>query len=697
MKDNLIINILVRIIKYIYGENLYPLVNKYILFISNLRKKSGLPYTIKYMKAVKLHITRYMCGKPLLSNKVGVSLTKQGFPKQFLYLKPFLDQGKFNIVLTLLTYSRSIRPKAKEVAKVEPDYSSITDPYKGKQWTIPATFIKKWVLENNLSLNLPKYSDKDHYVSTKAGPLGTSTYNSIWSSRFLSPSQKRWIYELVDKDYRLNIMKIIYLSYLSGIIPRFKTEDNVSLPVGKLAIINDPELKFRIIAMVDYLSQFVLKPIHTGLLSCLKKLSQDRTYTQDPFNEWSLNGDCFYSLDLSAATDRFPVVLQKKLLGYLYQDFKFANNWSNLLTKRGFWSKQLQRVLYYSVGQPMGCYSSWAAFTLAHHLVVAYAAHRVGISNFKDYIILGDDIVIKNNKVALKYIQLMEKLGVEISMHKTHVSKDTYEFAKRWIRQGKEITGLPLKGLLHNWNDPRIVFLEIWNYLNRIPISKFSSLDLVCLLYNKLPFGQKKRVKSLKQMNNLLYDFNHTIRYTAGLVTYDELRSFMCRKMSGSIAMVPTERIIPSFLRALSAVGLIKEASNTQKMILKSVTQFDDWFKAFMLEFKSDKQEYLKLIHRSVSSYPLYIAYRWKIEKSLQLIRDFFDSSMKLELQDVLMELQYEEFDKIVALHRKTVHKYYILSKVWNNAFKVLFYKDPLFLQRFLKIQKALKEGQAKR
>lgn len=133
MKDNLIINILVRLIKYIYGENLYLIVCKYINFIGNLRKKSGLPYTIKYMKAVKLHITRYMCGKPLLSNKAGVSLTNQGFPKQFLYLKPYIDQGKFNIVLTLLTYSRAIRPKAKEVAKVEPDYSSITDPYKGKE------------------------------------------------------------------------------------------------------------------------------------------------------------------------------------------------------------------------------------------------------------------------------------------------------------------------------------------------------------------------------------------------------------------------------------------------------------------------------------------------------------------------------------------------------------------------------------
>jgi len=63
---------------------------------------------------------------------------------------------------------------------------------------------------------------------------------------------------------------------------------------------------------------------------------------------------------------------------------------------------------------------------------------------------LGDDIVIKNDKVAQKYIGIMTKLGVSISMHKTHVSKDTYEFAKRWICKSKEITGIPLKGIVSN-------------------------------------------------------------------------------------------------------------------------------------------------------------------------------------------------------------------------------------------------------
>jgi hypothetical protein len=45
--------------------------------------------------------------------------------------------------------------------------------------------------------------------------------------------------------------------------------------------------------------------------------------------------------------------------------------------------------------------------------------------------ILGDDIVIKNDKVAKKYIEVIKGLGVELSLQKTHVSSNTYEFAKR--------------------------------------------------------------------------------------------------------------------------------------------------------------------------------------------------------------------------------------------------------------------------
>jgi hypothetical protein len=45
--------------------------------------------------------------------------------------------------------------------------------------------------------------------------------------------------------------------------------------------------------------------------------------------------------------------------------------------------------------------------------------------------ILGDDIVIHNDKVAKEYGRILQSLGVSISEAKTHVSKDTFEFAKR--------------------------------------------------------------------------------------------------------------------------------------------------------------------------------------------------------------------------------------------------------------------------
>jgi hypothetical protein len=42
----------------------------------------------------------------------------------------------------------------------------------------------------------------------------------------------------------------------------------------------------------------------------------------------------------------------------------------------------------------------------------------------------------------------MSILGVSISPTKSHVSKDTFEIAKRWIHKGIEITPFPTAGFL---------------------------------------------------------------------------------------------------------------------------------------------------------------------------------------------------------------------------------------------------------
>jgi len=118
------------------------------------------------------------------------------------------------------------------------------------------------------------------------------------------------------------------------------------------------------------------------------------------------------------------------------------------------------RPIAYAVGQPMGGRSSWSMFTLSHHLVVQYAAKKAGCYPTDQYILLGDDIVIYDDNVAREYQEIIRKLGVDISTTKSHISKDTYEFAKRWFRDGKEFSGVPINAILSTKSNP-IGLLEV--------------------------------------------------------------------------------------------------------------------------------------------------------------------------------------------------------------------------------------------
>lgn len=86
---------------------------------------------------------------------------------------------------------------------------------------------------------------------------------------------------------------------------------------------------------------------------------------------------------------------------------------------------------------------------LTHHLIVLTAAKLTGHNpkEFNGYRLLGDDIVIFDENVALRYKSIMTNLGMEFSEEKTIVSQDLAEFAKRLIYKGVEITPLNLASL----------------------------------------------------------------------------------------------------------------------------------------------------------------------------------------------------------------------------------------------------------
>jgi len=66
------------------------------------------------------------------------------------------------------------------------------------------------------------------------------------------------------------------------------------------------------------------------------------------------------------------------------------------------------------------------------------------------YALLGDDIVIADKDIAESYQDVITSLGVDISPSKSHVSHDTFEFAKRWFHKGIEITPFPLGSLIES-------------------------------------------------------------------------------------------------------------------------------------------------------------------------------------------------------------------------------------------------------
>jgi hypothetical protein len=156
-----------------------------------------------------------------------------------------------------------------------------------------------------------------------------------------------------------------------------------------------------------------------------------------------------FSYDLSAATDRLPVSLQEAILSHVFTP-RFAFLWKEILVGRSYYHPDRKESLKYAVGQPMGALSSWGMLALTHHFIVQSSAWIAGYSEkriFKRYIILGDDIIIWDARVAKTYLSLMKGLGVEVGLAKSLISLDgtALEFAKKTLYKGTDVSPVPIK------------------------------------------------------------------------------------------------------------------------------------------------------------------------------------------------------------------------------------------------------------
>jgi len=409
-----------------------------IKFLLETRGEKG---TLLAVKAYRLYLQQCVLEQartPLSFRKVG----KDGHPK---ILKPWIDLafGTLDDKRALMSLWRCI-----EVFRVSPSYdtTSITSPSTAEKSTIDE--IIAWLPTWDGLKALPKELPRSRILmSNKAGPNGPATATAFRDRTGLS----------LDPYLEDAVRQLLLLSKSQLVLDDYVGTQGDFIH-SKLVFLSDKTGKTRIVAIGDWWSNISLSGIHDAFMAGLKKLNGDCTYRQGDIPRLIKGlGNHLFSSDMTAFTDRFPILIEAALVKLAYGEV-IGSLWETVLTQRSF--KGPNGPIKYAVGNPMGLLSSWAVSTFTHHAVKAFCAHKLNVRKYK-YLVLGDDCMDTNAKVYDLYIETIQSLGVSVSRGKCTSSERGYaEFAKRLFTPEGEVTGIPVD-LLHGIHKHPEQFIEL--------------------------------------------------------------------------------------------------------------------------------------------------------------------------------------------------------------------------------------------
>jgi len=450
-------------------------------FAFALRRHSGFKGLAVYLKVATTLLLKAVAGAPIkgVASSLGhrVAVTRSGLPKMIpqVHRKQILrgDGPTIRFWLSVLSLYRVIDYLGK------PKLRTITSPgkvfdlqvYKGE---IPRFFETYSTLRDAVTdWKLPQWTP---VIITKSGPgvigekakkqFSIPVPNStaaliLQAAAWESPKFKelRAVFRALAFKLKQQRLWMDYES-ISKLLPDIRVPDSfIPEYLGKLGTKDEPG-KVRVFAMVDWWSQMLLRPLHKKLFEVLETIPTDATFDQDAgvLRGMKQVEKTAYaaSFDLSAATDRLPLSIQTLIIDHIYPGA--GELWGKFLVEREYsiprglrgLGMKMPKSVHYAVGQPMGALSSWAMLALTHHFIVQMAARRVYPSSkgwFTRYLVLGDDNTIFDRAVAAEYLRIMADLGVEINLVKSVVSTTSFEFAKRFIHKGQNLSPVSFKEL----------------------------------------------------------------------------------------------------------------------------------------------------------------------------------------------------------------------------------------------------------
>jgi len=466
--------VILRLLPAMGGKTSLSIVTSIIKMLrrlSGLIKSQGIKGLVKYLKCTSVLTQQCIAGHKGTVTHPRIKTTKSGIP---LLFPPVLRRGIRGLNLVYIRLALTMSSLYRDlIFPALPNLSTITQPFTGSEVTIHKiesyipTFVKNFcpghpagnrdslmgtfvwfpILKSSPQTFGPISSTNLFCLMRSAAALTASQITSLLTLGRLSISSNANGFAFFQAKLELarSLGQMLH--------PLYQTTGYT----GKLGFKMEAAGKVRVFAMLDPWTQLIMYPLHKSLFEILSHNKVvDGTFNQlDPIRRIK-EGKPLYSMDLSAATDRLPLTLQRSLIQKVFNlsDLE-ASAWAQLLVDRDFQviHRDLKSVnsVRYSVGQPMGALSSWAMLAFTHHLIVQYCASLVYGNNqfYTDYAILGDDLVIFNHKVAKVYHRIIDSLGVECNLSKSVLSPKGLglEFAKRTFLNGRDVSPTPLKEL----------------------------------------------------------------------------------------------------------------------------------------------------------------------------------------------------------------------------------------------------------
>jgi hypothetical protein len=413
-------------------------------------KSQGMSTAIKFHKEVERHMKMvFLSQKSEFNHFIWTKTDKSGVPRFVKFRKSRVEQPEYaRAMLTALAYYRLF------TKPVDSDISNITTPGPVIAEHILQEieeYAKEFFKERKVRTFEPEESPFPAYATTKAGANGPSAMGLTSLKDILALERDGLLTKIIDFSSKVYSNNGLLLDMIERTLAIAKSLPGLileSLKTGRLHLLAEGGGKTRVICIPDIWTQSVLKPIHKYLMNhVLKRMPCDGSFGHEVLGnkvkKFTKHRGLF-CFDLAAATDRFPLEIQKAVLKPLLGDL--VHEWSQLMVNRPFTFRGKQ--VYYAVGQPMGLLTSWAAFSVTHHTIINWLKKDKSF-----YAIIGDDVGISSVEGAKKYQAFMASIGVSINDLKSLIPTDdkkVAEIAKRVFLAGNEISPIPPRVLVES-------------------------------------------------------------------------------------------------------------------------------------------------------------------------------------------------------------------------------------------------------